>query len=203
MQKAIQEAKQRLRMQVRADLARLSPGERAAASARARALLTQQAVWKGAQCVLFFAPLSTELDIWPLVQDALAGAKKVALPRFALETNTYDPCQIIDPSLDLQVGQFGIREPRAECLLVPPAYLDLILVPGVAFDSHGRRLGHGKGYYDLMLKGLMGTTCGVAFDPQVVGEVPVEPHDVRVNYILTPTRWIKVESEERETAGGD
>jgi 5-formyltetrahydrofolate cyclo-ligase len=202
MQKAIQQAKHSLRVQVRADLARLTPEERAAASARACALLTTQEVWKRAQWVLFFAPLPTELDIWPLLQDALAAGKKVALPRFALGTNTYDPCQIIDLSLDLQPGQFGIREPSTHCLLVPPAHLDLILVPGVAFDSHGHRLGRGKGYYDQMLKGLKGTTCGVAFDQQVVGEIPVEAHDVRVDYVLTPTRWIKVKSEEREKVRG-
>jgi 5-formyltetrahydrofolate cyclo-ligase len=62
----------------------------------------------------------------------------------------------------------------------------------VAFDVHGHRLGRGKGYYDQLLRGLGGTTCGVAFDQQIVGEIPVEPHDVRVNCVLTPTRWIEL-----------
>jgi 5-formyltetrahydrofolate cyclo-ligase len=70
--------------------------------------------------------------------------------------------------------------------------LDFILVPGVAFDLSGRRLGRGKGYYDRLLKQTRGTTCGVAFDEQIVGEIPVEPHDLNVNCILTPTRWIEV-----------
>ena len=68
--------------------------------------------------------------------------------------------------------------------------LDLVLVPGVAFDLHGRRLGRGKGYYDQLLAGVCGTTCGVAFDEQIVREVPLEPHDVLMNCILTPTRWV-------------
>jgi 5-formyltetrahydrofolate cyclo-ligase len=67
----------------------------------------------------------------------------------------------------------------------------LILVPGVAFDLHGGRLGRGKGYYDRLLKELRGTTCGVAFDQQVVEAIPVEPHDVRLDHVLTPTRWIE------------
>ena len=70
--------------------------------------------------------------------------------------------------------------------------LDFILVPGVAFDLHGRRLGRGRGYYDILLAKVRGTTCGVAFDEQIVREVPVEPHDSDVNCILTPTRWIEL-----------
>ena len=192
MHEPIREAKQALRKQVRADVTRMEPGERAAASAQARALLAAQALWKTAQWVLFFAPLPGELDVWPLLSEALSAAKRVALPRFVAETRTYEPCQILDPGLDLQVGQFGIREPRRHCAPLRSTRLDLILVPGVAFDVHGHRLGRGKGYYDQLLRGLGGTTCGVAFDQQIVGEIPVEPHDVRVNCVLTPTRWIQL-----------
>jgi 5-formyltetrahydrofolate cyclo-ligase len=60
----------------------------------------------------------------------------------------------------------------------------------VAFDLHGHRLGRGKGYYDALLRALSGTACGVAFDQQIVTEVPVAAHDVRMNCLLTPTRWV-------------
>jgi 5-formyltetrahydrofolate cyclo-ligase len=199
MQNAIRDAKQAMRRQVRANVTRMMPGERAAASAQARALLTAQPLWKMAQCILFFAPLPGELDVWPLLSAALSGAKRVALPRFVAETKTYEPCQILDPNLDVEVGQFGIREPRSRCLPLPSPRLDLILVPGVAFDLHGRRLGRGKGYYDQLLRRLGGTRCGVAFDQQIVTKVPVEPHDVRVNCVLTPTRWIELKPQERGT----
>jgi 5-formyltetrahydrofolate cyclo-ligase len=191
MQKTIREAKQALRDQVRAAVARMEPGERVTASAQARALLAAQPLWRTAQWVLFFAPLPEELDVWPLLTAALSTAKRVALPRFVAKTRTYEACQILDPRLDLQVGHFGIREPHSRCAPLASTRLDLILVPGVAFDLQGRRLGHGKGYYDQLLKGLGGTTCGVAFDQQIVGEVPVEPHDVRLNCILTPTHWLQ------------
>jgi 5-formyltetrahydrofolate cyclo-ligase len=196
MQKAIREAKQALRRQVRAGLTRMEPEERAAASAQARGLLTAQTLWKTAQWVLFFAPLPGELDVWPLLGEALSLAKRVALPRFASETRSYEPCQILDPELDLQAGQYGIREPRSRCLPLPSPRLDLILVPGVAFDLGGHRLGRGKGYYDKMLRGLGGTRCGVAFDQQIVDEIPVEPHDERVNCVVTPTRWIELRPQE-------
>jgi 5-formyltetrahydrofolate cyclo-ligase len=168
----------------------MTPEERAAASAQARAALAAQALWKEAQSVLFFAPLPEELDVWPLLAAALAAGKKVALPCFVAETRTYVACQIQNPETDLEVGHFGIREPGQQCSRLSSNRLDLILVPGVAFDLQGRRLGRGKGYYDALLTALSGTACGVAFDQQIVTEVPVEPHDVRVNCLLTPTRWV-------------
>ena len=168
MQNTIREAKQALRNQVGAQLKRMEPGERAAASAQARTLLATQPLWKTAQWVLFYAPMPEELDVWPQVAEGLAAGKKVALPRFVAENGTYEACQIQDVKLDLQVGYFGIREPASRCARLPSTRLDLILVPGVAFDLHGRRLGRGKGYYDQLLRAWHGATCGVGFDQQIV-----------------------------------
>ena len=194
MQDGIREAKRALREQVRGELNRLGAAERAAASAQARARLTAQPLWQKAQRVLLFASLPEELDLWPLLTEALAAGKSVALPRFAAATGTYEACAIQDPERDLQAGHFGIREPKPDCARLPSNRLDLILVPGVAFNLQGRRLGRGKGYYDQLLKVLRGTTCGVAFDQQVVAEIPVESHDVRLDCVLTPTRWVEVKA---------
>jgi 5,10-methenyltetrahydrofolate synthetase len=106
-------------------------------------------------------------------------------------TGRYLACQITNITEDLSHGQYGIREPGGHCIAIPSNRLDLILVPGVAFDAYGRRLGRGKGFYDQLLESVRGTTCGVAFDEQIVEAVPVEPHDVYLNCILTPTRWIE------------
>jgi 5-formyltetrahydrofolate cyclo-ligase len=185
------ESKDLLRKEVRARLKALTTEQRATASGKACALLEQQAVWKQAALIFFYAPLPEELDIWPLVADSLAAGKTVALPRFDSTTQRYVACQIQDIAKDLSHGQFGIREPGGHCVAVPPNRLDLVLVPGVAFDSQRRRLGRGKGFYDQMLASVHGTTCGVAFDEQIVDTIPVEPHDVQLNCILTPTRWIQ------------
>jgi len=191
MQNTIQVAKWLLRNEVSTVVKRMEPSERITASARARVLLEGQTLWRKAQRILFFAPLPDELDVWPLLTAALSAAKKVALPRFVTSTNTYEVCQVHEPALDLQVGRFGIREPRGSCVAIPSNGLDLVLVPGVAFDLQGSRLGRGKGYYDQLLQGFHGTTCGVAFDQQIVRKIPVEPHDMCVNFVLTPTRWIE------------
>ena len=188
------------------------------ASQRARELLEQQQQWNRAETILGYAPLSGELDVWPLLLEALKEGKRVFLPRFvgkplkrflepapgstlpnqgvnqrALEGGgIYVACEIKDPEKDLLIGRFGIREPETWCAEIDLNRLDFTLVPGVAFDLQGRRLGRGKGFYDRMLAEVRGTTCGVAFDEQIVGEVPVEPHDTRVNCIVTPTRWIEL-----------
>jgi len=187
----IRENKAELRRSIRASLKAMTPDQRATASVQACALLEQQTVWKKAKLIFFYAPMPEELDIWPLLSDSLAAGKTVALPRFDSATQRYVACQVMDIARDLGYGKFGIREPGGDCIAVPPNRLDLVLVPGVAFDVHGRRLGRGKGFYDQLLATVRGRTCGVAFDEQIVDAIPVEPHDVHLNCILTPTRWIE------------
>jgi 5-formyltetrahydrofolate cyclo-ligase len=177
---------------MRAVLKSMSRQQHAAASARAQALLEQQAAWRNAQSVLFYAPLPEELDVWPLAESALSAGKTVALPRFVPRKKIYAAGAIRSAASDLAIGQFGIQEPADHCSELPLNRLDLVLVPGVAFDLHGRRLGRGKGFYDQLLAAVRGTTCGVAFDEQIVSEIPVEPHDIHLNCILTPTRWIEL-----------
>ena len=146
--------------------------------------------WQSAKSVLFFAPLPGEPDIWPLLEFALHEGKLAALPYFDAEQNAYLARRITNPLADVRPGKFGIREPGASCTVVPLNQLDLTLVPGVAFDLSGRRLGRGRGFYDRLLALAGGVKCGVAFDEQIVDAIPAEPHDVKLNRILTPTRWL-------------
>ena len=152
----------------------------------------QQPLWEQARSILFFAPLADELDIWPLLECAHVAGKEVALPRFVPETGDYVACTLQDLQRDVRAGHFQIREPVEHCAKLPLKRLDLTLVPGVAFDLLGRRLGRGKGFYDRLLADVCGKTCGVAFDVQIVRQIPVASHDVHVNRILTPTRWIEL-----------
>lgn len=179
-----------LRHSVRAALAQLTAAERTAAAQLIVAKLLEQPVWKSATTVLLFAPLPDEPDLWPLVHTALATGKRVALPRYEPQHARYEAAEIVHPETDLVTGRFGVREPRAGCARLPLNRLDLTLVPGVAFDRQCRRLGRGKGFYDRLLAELAGSTCGVAFDQQLVGVVPAEPHDVPLNCILTPSHWL-------------
>lgn len=184
-------AKTALRGQIRARVKSIPPAARASASAELCTRLRTQNVWHSAKSVLLFAPLPDEPDVWPLLAEALAAGKTVALPGFVSGTNAYTVRRIIDPARDLVIGKFGIREGADVSPEMDLNQLDLVLVPGVAFDLRGGRLGRGKGYYDRLLAGVTGTKCGVAFDEQMVDAVPVGPLDIRLNCILTPTRWIE------------
>ncbi len=184
------ERKSALRRLVRDKLRAMTDSQRTESSARARALLELQEVWIQAKSVLFFAPLQEELDVWALAEKGLLAGKTVGLPRFEQGRNSYAACEIRNLSSDLRPGRFGIREAGERCAELSLNRLDLILVPGVAFDPQGRRLGRGKGFYDQLLAAVHGTTCGVAFDEQIEREVPVEPHDILLDCILTPTRWV-------------
>lgn len=173
-------------------LRRLSAEEIARRSEAACQLLLRQPVWSSAQSVLFYAPLRGELDVWSLIGSALGQSKMAALPQYSAAQGSYVACRVQDPINEVRAGRFGIREPLESCALLELNRLDLVLVPGVAFDLDGKRLGRGRGYYDRLLSSVRGTTCGVAFDEQVVKEVPVEAHDVLLNCILTPTRWFEL-----------
>lgn len=139
--------------------------------------------------MLAFVPMEKEPDIWPVVVEAIQEGQQVALLRHAHDRDAYVPCIVRDLGRDLRPGQFGIMEPAPHCPIVNLMRLDFVLVPGIGFMFDGGRLGRGKGYYDRVLSGVPALKCGVAFDCQIVEKFPLEPHDVRLNCILTPTRW--------------
>jgi 5-formyltetrahydrofolate cyclo-ligase len=180
------------RRRLRAGLKSVSQTQKDADSASARDLLRRQPVWQNAQAILFYVPMGLELDLTPLLEEALKAGKVVALPRFIGETGTYQPFGVSDFGRDCARGKFGLAEPGAHCSAIPLKRLDLVLAPGVGFDVAGRRLGRGRGYYDRLLAEFAGAKCGVAFDQQVVARIPAERHDVTMNYILTPTRWLEI-----------
>jgi 5-formyltetrahydrofolate cyclo-ligase len=180
--------KSALRYRIRELVRAISVEERQAQSLRLCAAMREESVWRSAKSLLLFAPLPDEPDIAPLLHEAWSAGKLVALPRFDGQTGRY-AAGVARNCSELSAGRFGALEPAADCPVISLNQLDLALVPGVAFDIAGRRLGRGKGFYDRLLAEVRGHKCGVAFDAQIVAEVPEELHDVRVNSILTPTRW--------------
>lgn len=182
-----------LRKEIRAALQKTLPAGRLAASAQIRMRLKEQPFWKNAPSVLFFAPLPDEADVWPLLEETLTGGKIITLPRFDPVSNDYLACHVQHPQSEIGPGQYGIREPKAGCPEIPLERLGLILVPGVAFDLHGGRLGRGRGFYDRLLPEIHGIKCGVAFDEQIVDAVPTGRLDVRMDFVLTPERCVKIE----------
>ena len=189
------ETKPALRAQLRAALKTHLLTSRATASANLCARVQATSTWQSARAVLLFFPVASEPDISSLLADALATGKLLAIPRFNADTNGYEAVRVCDPVRELVVGPFQVREPVAACPVVALNRLDLALVPGLGFDARGYRLGRGKGHYDRLLAGFTGMKIGVAFDFQIVAEVPCEPHDVALDAVVTPTRWIVAKTD--------
>ena len=178
-----------LREQLRAEGTRHTSVERREGSRAICARLEAEGVWRNARTVLAFMPLESEPDITALFPQFLAAGRILALPRFDPVAGSYQAAQITAPATQLVHGRYGVLEPQAECALLSLKELDLALVPGIGFSLNGCRLGRGKGYFDRMLSEVRGWKCGVAFDWQVTVEIPTEPHDIRLNSIVTPSRW--------------
>jgi 5-formyltetrahydrofolate cyclo-ligase len=181
--------KAELRAQIRARLEKISPAVRAVESIELCERLKPQL--PSAHTILFFAPLPDELDIWPVLELSMALCTNCALPFFDAEKKTYGARLLKNLEGDIVTGKFCVREPAASCAEIPLNQFDLILVPGMAFDLSGYRLGRGRGFYDRLLAEASGIKCGVCHDFQLLEKIPAEPHDATVNFIFTPERCVK------------
>ncbi len=143
--------------------------------------------FRKSMALMFYVAMSGEVDTKSLLLEVLREGREVAVPYVDRKTNSLISVQIHNPEQDLHPGTYGILEPKPD-LICPfdPNRLDLVLVPGVAFDRQGHRLGRGKGYYDRFLKTLPPhVKCfGLAFDFQVFKSVPIENFDVSMDRII-------------------
>ena len=171
----------------------LDPGRRAQSSQAIASRIVATPAFVDAKRVLVTLPFRSEWDSTLIVRHALASGKLVAAPRVDAPARILRAYRIDDPERDIETGYRGIPEPRASCAEVSLADIDWVLVPGVAFDAGGGRLGYGGGYYDRLLP-LVATSApriAGAFDMQIVDAVPTAPHDVRVDAVVTEQRMLE------------
>lgn len=188
--------KRRLRAAMRA---RSGPEDAARARASGLAACRHLVAWSGfagASQVVAFASLADEVDTRAIIDAAFAAGKRVLLPRISGATLEFVETR---PAETLVPGRFGVSEPRSEVGARRVADGSIVLVPGLAFDRCGGRLGRGAGYYDRALAEIAGCESstrfiGVAFPRQVVERVPMSAHDVRMHGILTEAGLTWVES---------
>ena len=144
---------------------------------------------KKATTVLFYASFDGEVMTFEMIKKALGLGKKIGLSKVNRLKKILEPKVISSLERDLEKGQYGILEPidgRDNALAARD--IDLVVVPGVAFDKQNHRLGRGAGYYDRFLAKLPShiPTIGLAFDFQIVGQIPsIEAHDVKVTRVLS------------------
>ncbi len=152
-------------------------------------LVLESTVWLRARQVMLYVPVSGELNVELLIENALKNRKILALPRFSVEKNAYEICGVENLS-HLSPGKFGISEPSPDSKIMATKQLDLAIVPGVAFSGLGSRLGRGGGFFDRLLTSIPAKKCGVCFEQQVHPDVPMERHDVKMDMIATPNGWL-------------
>ena len=179
------DAKQALRTATLAARRQLSTDERAAASARAVERLLALPELRSPRTVLLFAAARDELDVGGAVGPLHGRGARTLFPR--VRGRELELVAAADLRT-LELGYRGIREPVGPT--IDPEVVDVAVVPGVAFDPHGGRLGHGGGHYDRLLARLPRTTVviGVGFACQVVPSVPRDEHDLPVDLVVTDHR---------------
>jgi 5-formyltetrahydrofolate cyclo-ligase len=145
--------------------------------------------YQSAETVLFYVDVRSEVRTRWVFPEVLNSGKCVVVP-FCVESEL-EIFRLWDLK-ELIAGRFGILEPDPSLRNLPdrrvvPEELDLLIVPGVAFDRLGGRLGHGHGFYDRLLRGVRPQVpkIGLAFECQIVTAVPMEPHDVRLDVVVT------------------
>lgn len=182
--------KEAMRRSVRAKLRAMSPAFHAEASLVMCELAAQLPAFLRADCVALFAPLPSEPDIHPLIEEAWAHHKRVALPRLIQESShpRLEWRAVTDWSEVVEPGPFSLREPDpSKCVRVEVHELTCVFVPGMAFDHDGFRLGRGGGFYDCFLSQapVALSRIGLMFSCQQVSKVPLESHDQALPSVIT------------------
>lgn len=173
-----------LRARVRQALVALPPARRALEEELVTAAIQDTPQWRAARTLLLYRSVGTELSTVGLANAAWRSGKRVAFPRVAPD-GSLRLLQVGAWTQFAPGGAYGIPEPPLDAPEVAPATVDLALVPGVAFDEQGGRLGRGGGHFDRLLSGgLLREAWGLAFDCQVVARVPREAHDRAVQRVV-------------------
>jgi 5-formyltetrahydrofolate cyclo-ligase len=178
--------KAQARKTIQQRIERLSTEDKRQASERVRERLADLPEFQQARSVLLFVSIADEVDTLPIIRDALAAGKHVAVPKVDVQAKAMDARRLRDLDQDIAPGVFGILEPQSS-EVVPPRQIDFILVPARGFDREGNRLGRGGGYYDRYMSqpGFDAWRCGVAFACQVLDAVPHDETDLPVHLLVT------------------
>lgn len=183
--------KANLRTRVLGSRDALVPAERRRLSAAITARVFAMPAWRAAETILAYSSFGSEFDTKAIVDAALESGRTLVLPRVNRSTRRLDLYRVVDPQRDLVAGSWGIAEPHPEkCAPVSPVAIGMVLVPGVAFDRRGARVGYGGGYYDKLFEtcfalGGRPHTLAPAYGCQIVDAVPVDSHDVLVDHVVT------------------
>lgn len=189
----IREKKQEIRDEIAIKIAALKPGVIAEKTKAIEDRLFEFANYLESRIALLYTPAANEVATMDIIKRSFAYSKIIVLPAFDSETYQMTLMKIDIPEKDLIEGPRGNLEPNPErCKVVPIDCLDIAIIPGIALDEKGGRIGSGQGYYDRLIPDLPITTrkVGLVFEDQIVPLVPQESHDKHVDIIVTEARII-------------
>ncbi|OGX29120.1 MAG: 5-formyltetrahydrofolate cyclo-ligase [Omnitrophica WOR_2 bacterium RIFCSPLOWO2_12_FULL_51_24] len=183
----VHKLKQSLRENILRRLKTQKEDERHSRSLAIKRRLLSLPEFKRANVIMFYVSKGGEVETMPIIGAALERGKVVLVPVIKVRKKKMVVSEIMDPNKDLVRGPYGIYQPKAHFEVFHPRSIDLAIVPGIAFDRKGNRLGRGMGYYDKFLTRLRPgvTTVGLAFKFQVVKKLPRLSHDQPVTKLLT------------------
>lgn len=186
-------SKQDIRKQIETKRQALDPRWAETASMRIVEKLLSLGAFHSADTVALYMAMAGEVNLDALFPKCRKLGKRTCIPVFNREAKIYEMAEITEET-PFVTGHYGIREPLSPSI-IPMQKVDLVAVPGVAFDRLGNRLGRGGGYYDRLLAGFSGTTVAVAFDFQILPAFPVESHDKPMNTLVTEIKSLMFHNE--------
>jgi 5-formyltetrahydrofolate cyclo-ligase len=183
--------KQALRTELRAQRKACAPTVGSEPARRAGedlcAQLDRAVDWSQVGCAALYAAVGHELDTEPLGRVLRARGVRTCYPRILRQSPPEIRFFAVADTVDLAPASFGLLEPAATATAVSPTEIDVFIVPGLAFDTRGRRLGQGRGYYDACLQSSPDALrVGVCHPFQQISAVPSEPHDEPMDLLATP-----------------
>ena len=183
--------KSTLRRRLRAERIRMPERVVREKSLRIYRRLIDMPAYRLARRIACYVSVKNEVDTRRVIQNAIGGGKQVGVP-VTREDGDMD-FQAIAGLSDVRPVHYGLREPVADSpKVLLPHTIDLILVPGIAFDRRGYRIGLGGGYYDRFLVRTEAVRVGLSYGFQIIDRVPDEPHDVTIDWIITENEVIKI-----------
>ncbi len=144
-----------------------------------------------AQTILFYISYNNEVFTHNMIKESISIGKRIIVPISNKDNRRLILSELKNWNI-LKPGSYGILEPSIESIKeVDLDIIDMIVIPGVAFDEQGYRIGHGKGYYDrLLINSKKAIHIGLAFEFQLIDKIPIEDHDRKIDKIITEKRTI-------------
>lgn len=176
-------SKKEIRTKIKGIRGNMDAGEVEYKSTIAAKFFLKSEFYRTSSVLMLYMPLGKETDTRCILEKALEDGKKIALPVTEERTGVIIP-KAFDADTLLEKGGFSVVEPKNTCI-VEKSEIDVVVVPGIAFDKSGTRLGFGKGCYDMFLAGINAVKIGFCYDFQVQDKIPADLHDIKMDALVT------------------